>query len=124
MNPDIYNASHGYNLIETLIMTAVAAEDSSRIVWPNSPSAGWSSGVHRLYGTPNGEPLVSFGGGHAYLAGQEWHRFYQAGVGAWNWSTVNLDPWSQVTNCIFIREVDTLSCFPSSCTLPHAGPYV
>ena len=24
MNPDIYNASHGYNLIETLIMTAVS----------------------------------------------------------------------------------------------------
>lgn len=96
-NEDVVEPSGPTAIYSTLIMTAVANEDASRIVWPNSPSAGWSSGVDRLYGTPNGKPLVSIGGGHDYLAGQEWHRFYQAGVGAWNWSTIMLDPWSQVT---------------------------
>lgn len=94
-NEDVVEPTGPTALYSTLIMTAVAAEDYSRIVWPNSPSAGWQSGVDRLYGTPNGQPLVAFGGGHDYLAGQEWHRFYQAGVGAWNWSTIMVDPWSQ-----------------------------
>jgi hypothetical protein len=62
----------------------MAAEDPTRPIWPASPSPGWADGVDRLWGTPNGQPLVSYGGGHAYFAGQEWHRFYQAGVGAWN----------------------------------------
>jgi beta-mannosidase len=50
---------------------------------------------HHRYGTPNGEPLVALGGGHAWAAGNEYHRFYTAGVGAWNWSTVVFDPWTQ-----------------------------
>lgn len=94
-NEDVVEPSGPTALYATLIMTALAGEDPSRILWPNSPSTGWKSGVDRLYGTPNGQPLVSYGGGHDYLAGQEWHRFYQAGVGAYNWSTVIRDPWTQ-----------------------------
>jgi hypothetical protein len=94
-NEDVVQPNGPTALYASLIMTAVAAEDPSRIVWPNSPSAGWRSGVHRLYGTPNGQPLVAAGGGHAWSAGNEDHRFYQAGVGAWNWTTVVFDPWTQ-----------------------------
>ena len=94
-NEDIVEPSGPSALYATLILTAVAAEDPSRILWPNSPSTGWRSGVDRLWGTPNGAPLVALGGGHDYFAGQEWHRFYQAGVGAGNWSTVVRDPWTQ-----------------------------
>ena len=94
-NEDVVQASGPTALYSTLIMTALAAEDPSRIVWPNSPSAGWRSGVHRLYGTPNGAPLIATGGGKAWSAGNEDHRFYQAGVGAWNWTTVVFDPWTQ-----------------------------
>lgn len=94
-NEDVVQPTGPTALYASLIMTALAAEDASRIVWPNSPSAGWRSGVHRLYGTPNGAPLVAIGGGHAWSAGNEDHRFYQAGVGAYNWTTVVFDPWSQ-----------------------------
>ena len=94
-NEDVVEPSGPTALYATLIMAAVAAEDPSRILWPNSPSTGWRSGVDRLWGTPNGAPLVALGGGHDYLAGAEWHRFYQAGVGAYNWSTVIRDPWTQ-----------------------------
>ena len=94
-NEDVVEPSGPTALYATLIMAAVAVEDPSRILWPNSPSTGWRSGVDRLWGTPNGAPLIALGGGHDYLAGQEWHRFYQAGVGAYNWSTVIRDPWTQ-----------------------------
>ena len=94
-NEDCVQPSGPSALYATLVMTAVAAEDASRILWPNSPSTGWRSGVDRLWGTPNGSPLVAIGGGHDYFAGQEWHRFYQAGVGAYNWSTIIRDPWTQ-----------------------------
>jgi len=94
-NEDCVQPTGPSALYATLVMTAVAAEDASRILWPNSPSTGWRSGVDRLWGTPNGSPLVAIGGGHDYFAGQEWHRFYQAGVGAYNWSTIIRDPWTQ-----------------------------
>ena len=94
-NEDVVEPSGPTAVYTTLLMAAVAAEDPSRILWPNSPSTGWRSGVDRLLGTANGQPLVAAGGGHDYFAGNEWHRFYQAGVGAGNWSTVIRDPWSQ-----------------------------
>lgn len=94
-NEDVVQPTGPSALFSSLIMTALAQEDPSRILWPNSPSAGWKSGVHRLWGTPDGTPLVAMGGGHSWVAGKEEHRFYQAGVGAWNWSTIIRDPWSQ-----------------------------
>lgn len=39
-------------------MQTVAKEDPTRIVWPNSPSSGWRSGVNALTGLPNGEALI------------------------------------------------------------------
>jgi beta-mannosidase len=39
-------------------MSTVAEEDPSRPPWPSSPSFGWTSGVDRLTGLPNGQPLV------------------------------------------------------------------
>lgn len=83
------------SVYSTFILTAVAAEDPSRILWPNSPSVGWRSGVDRLFGLPNGEPLISIGGGHIWQAGNENHGPYTAGVGADKWSTVEIDPWNQ-----------------------------
>ena len=94
-NEDVVGPTGPSAQYATLVLAAVAAEDPSRILWPNSPSAGWRSGVDRLWGTPNGAPLVAMGGGHAYLAGNEEHRFYTAGVGAWSWQTVIRDPWTQ-----------------------------
>ena len=37
--------------------------DASRPVWPSCPSSGWSSGVNRLTGLPNGQPLIVAGYG-------------------------------------------------------------
>lgn len=82
-------------LYASLLMSAVAREDPSRILWPASPAAGWVSGVDRLWGTPNGQPLIPVGTGHIWDAGAERHGPYTAGVGAGNWSTVVRDPWSQ-----------------------------
>ena len=36
----------------------VVTVDRSRPVMPSCPSAGWSSGVNRLTGLPNGSPLI------------------------------------------------------------------
>ena len=42
-----------------LLQPIVAAEDGSRPIWPGCPSLGWSSGVHRLTGLPNGKKFSS-----------------------------------------------------------------
>ena len=42
----------------TFVMRVVAEEDQSRVVWPSCPAPGWTAGVDRLYGMPNGS--VSF----------------------------------------------------------------
>jgi hypothetical protein len=34
-------------------------EDTSRAVWPSCPASGWATGVHRLTGLPNGNPLTT-----------------------------------------------------------------
>ncbi len=41
----------------TFVLTIVAGEDDSRVVWPSCPSSGWRSGVHALDAHPNGSPL-------------------------------------------------------------------
>ena len=84
-------------LYASLVMEAVAREDNSRVVWPSSPAAGWLSGVDRLWGTPNGEPLIALVGSqcHIWSCANERHGTYQAGVGAGSWMTVMTDPWSQ-----------------------------
>jgi hypothetical protein len=70
------------------VMTIVAQEDRSRVVWPSSPGPGWRTGVNRLYVTPNDSPggLNLTGGGHIYNQGIETHAPYQLGSG---WPTVN-----------------------------------
>jgi len=54
---DAVNEAGGFGLFSSFVMRTVAEEDESRIVWPASPSQGWSSGVHSLSGLPNGKPL-------------------------------------------------------------------
>lgn len=44
----------------TFVMPVIAEEDKTRAIWPTSPSQGWVSGVDRLWGYPNGDPLVAF----------------------------------------------------------------
>ena len=58
-NEVIVERSGPSSLYASLVMAAVAAEDPTRIILPSSPSIGWASGVNRLWGTPNGEPLVA-----------------------------------------------------------------
>ena len=41
----------------TFVMTLVASEDQSRVVWPSCPASGWTNGVNRLTSLPNGSPL-------------------------------------------------------------------
>ncbi|EDQ89170.1 uncharacterized protein MONBRDRAFT_25837 [Monosiga brevicollis MX1] len=43
----------------TFVMTLVAEEDGSRVVWPSCPADGWKSGVNRLTAAPNGQPLIT-----------------------------------------------------------------
>ena len=40
------------------LMTLVSQIDRSRPIWPACPAEGWDSGVNKLTGLPNGEPLV------------------------------------------------------------------
>lgn len=94
-NEVIVQRSGSTALYASLVLSAAAWEDPSRILWPASPAAGWESGVDRLWGTPNGQPLVPVGTGHIWDAGNERHGPYAAGVGGWSWQTVNRDPWSQ-----------------------------
>ena len=47
------------SLYATFVMTHAAREDPSRPVWPSSPSLGWSAGVRRSDGVPDGSPLVA-----------------------------------------------------------------
>jgi hypothetical protein len=72
------------------VMSVVAQEDQSRVVWPSSPAAGWVTGVNRLFQTPNflpgAEGLTTHGGGHIWDQGIETHAPYQLGSG---WPTVN-----------------------------------
>ena len=70
----------------TFVMTVVAQEDQSRVVWPSSPAAGWVTGVNSLYQTPSLTPLTTHGGGHIWNQGIETHAPYQLGSG---WPTVN-----------------------------------
>jgi beta-mannosidase len=41
----------------TFVMQTVVDEDQSRVAWPSCPSNGWTAGVDRLSGHPNGSPL-------------------------------------------------------------------
>ena len=43
----------------TFVMTVVAQEDASRAVWPSCPALGWTTGVHKLDATPNGNALTT-----------------------------------------------------------------
>lgn len=75
------------NVFATFVMTVVAQEDQSRVVWPSSPAAGWATGVNTLWQTPNGKTnLTTHGGGHIWNQGIETHAPYQLGSG---WPTVN-----------------------------------
>jgi len=61
----------------TFVMTVVAQEDSSRVIWPSCPALGWTSGVNRLTSIPNGKTLTTPPDGNAI----ETHGPYQHGTG-------------------------------------------
>ena len=42
------------------LLSLVSSEDSSRAIWPACPAQGFTSGVNRLTGLPNGEKLAMF----------------------------------------------------------------
>jgi beta-mannosidase len=45
----------------TFVMEIVAREDPTRPIWPSSPSfTGWKTGVYRINGKPNGNPLSTY----------------------------------------------------------------
>jgi hypothetical protein len=41
------------------VNTVMAEEDPTRPQWPSNPAQGWISGVDRLTGIPNGNPLIA-----------------------------------------------------------------
>lgn len=52
------NEIGGSHVFAKFALTVVRGEDQSRPLWPASPSAGWASGVDRLWGLPKiEEPL-------------------------------------------------------------------
>jgi len=61
----------------TFVMTVVAQEDKSRVVWPSCPASGWTSGVNRLTSIPNGNTLTTPKEGPRF----ETHGPYQHGTG-------------------------------------------
>lgn len=52
------NECGGAGIYTDFAVTTVAQEDQSRVVWSSCPSVGWTAGVHRLTGMPNGNKLV------------------------------------------------------------------
>ncbi|CAK0819957.1 unnamed protein product [Prorocentrum cordatum] len=61
----------------TFVMTVVAQEDKSRVVWPSCPALGWTTGVHKLTQFPNGNNLTT----PDYGGLIEVHGPYQHGTG-------------------------------------------
>jgi len=51
------NELGGGGLLSSFALATVVIEDTSRPVWPASPSRGWAAGVDRLFSRPTGEPL-------------------------------------------------------------------
>lgn len=97
-NEVIVNRTGPTAVYADVVLTTVAREDPSRILWPASPAAGWLSGVNRLYGAPaenQSAPLVALVGKHAHIwdAGNERHGPYEAGYSTFG--AVCNDPWSQ-----------------------------
>ena len=43
-------------IFATFVLTVVASEDSSRVLWPSCPATGWAHGVNTLSSLPNGSP--------------------------------------------------------------------
>ena len=41
----------------SFVMRVVVEEDTSRVIWPSCPAAGWTSGAWRLTALPDGSPL-------------------------------------------------------------------
>eukprot|EP01111_Echinosteliopsis_oligospora_P013129 TRINITY_DN4630_c0_g1_i1.p1 TRINITY_DN4630_c0_g1~~TRINITY_DN4630_c0_g1_i1.p1 ORF type:complete len:919 (-),score=251.71 TRINITY_DN4630_c0_g1_i1:36-2771(-) len=72
-------------LYDSFVMTIVAEEDKSRVIWPSSPSNGWISGVDRLWGLPSGKPVVSVPVPAFTTPIIEHHGYYFHGNG---WSTI------------------------------------
>ena len=95
-NEVVVNNTGPTTVYPDVVLATAAREDPTRIVWPASPAAGWVSGVNRLYGTPNGRPLVALVLAHPHIwdNGHEQHGPYTAGV-AVGFPTVCSDPWSQ-----------------------------
>lgn len=56
---DACNECGGGGIYATFVNTVMAEEDPTRPQWPSNPSQGWVSGVDRLTGIPNGNPLVA-----------------------------------------------------------------
>ena len=73
------NECDGRNVAE--VVNIVASEDMTRPLWPSCPAPGWTSGVNRLTGIPDGSPFVE-----ASNANIEQHGPYQHGDG---WPAVN-----------------------------------
>lgn len=61
----------------TFVMTVIAEEDKSRAIWPSCPAKGWTTGVHMLDSTPNGNVLTTPASGREI----ETHGPYQHGAG-------------------------------------------
>lgn len=107
------NECGGGGVYTGFVITTVAEEDQSRIVWPSSPSYGWSSGVDLLWGTPNGKPLVSKSSGTTF----ETHGPYQHGSG---FKAVNGD--ANINNDLFNPNIPPQLDNPST-TGPYVGGY-
>jgi beta-mannosidase len=73
-------------LWDEFVIPVVVAEDSTRPVWPISPSQGWTSGVDRLTGLPNGQPFKAKPFDWSVSRPIETHGPYQHGAG---FKTVN-----------------------------------
>lgn len=76
-NECLVGATGPTTIYADFVLSVVASEDSSRILWPSSPGDGWKSGVHRLTGLPNGNKLVS-GGTHDKIEVRKRLRFSDA----------------------------------------------
>lgn len=53
--------SKGSDVYASFVSTTIARTNPSNVVWPSCPSNGWTSGVDRLTGLPNGKPLIAAG---------------------------------------------------------------
>lgn len=110
---DACNECGGQGNYASFVMTTIAREDPSRVVWPSCPSNGWIGGVDRLTGLPNGRPLIPKPSAWLSMENTATAAQWQQHELQPRWTTTDANPTDAAvgssttqSNCTFIPSLD------------------